>query len=99
SAQFSNYQLSATPVVGPVDGDSTPWELQVGVNGPGSPKVDDGLQLLVHGVPGVPVVLEGSSDLAHWDELVRFTSAAIPYDFEERLSSASARFYRSRRAP
>ena len=105
SAQFSNYQLSATPVVGPVDGDSTPWELQLGVNGPGfptgpgSPNADDGLQLLVHGVPGVPVVLEGSSDLAHWDELVRFTSAPIPYDFEERLSSASARFYRSRRAP
>jgi len=39
-------------------------------------------------------VLEGSSDLSHWSELVRFTCGDDPEDFEE--DAQLVRFYRAR---
>jgi len=56
--------------------------------------LDGGAQLLVYGVPGTDAVLEGSSDLSHWSELVRFTCADEPEDFEEEAQPV--RFYRAR---
>ncbi|HKX62693.1 MAG TPA: hypothetical protein VJS65_12625 [Verrucomicrobiae bacterium] len=67
------------------------WRLELASQGPGS------MTILISGQPGVPLVVEASSDLATWSTVGEVVSAATPVPCNDpNATKFTQRFYRAR---
>jgi hypothetical protein len=93
-ADFDSVRISSTSIAQAAASSS---EVDLGIQlvaSEAQANLDVGAQLLVYGAPGLQGVLEGSTDLTQWSELLRFSCEEDPQDFEEDFQPA--RFYRVR---